>query len=231
MGVVGEDVEDDRGAVDHRDVERRLQVALLARQQLVVAGDEVGAGPLDLRLQLVELAAPEVAVPVGSVADLDHLARGRDAGRPQQLLELGELILALRGGTGDDPDRQRPLARPGVLDAGTVLHQIKCRCARGVPGAVTLRKMSEANVEIVRRSIAAFNAGGFEAAFAFAHPEVVFEEPPSQPGSKTAHGPTRASRPFPPSTRPGRSTVPRSRSSGTWRGRCPGRHRRASART
>ena len=63
--VVGEDVEDDRGAVDHRDVERRLEVALLARNELVVAGDQVGAVTLDLRAQLGELAAPEVAVRVG----------------------------------------------------------------------------------------------------------------------------------------------------------------------
>ena len=41
-GVVGEDVEDDRRAVDHRHVELLLEVALLARQQLVVAGHEVG---------------------------------------------------------------------------------------------------------------------------------------------------------------------------------------------
>ena len=43
-------------------------------------------------------------------------------------------------------------------------------------------------MEIVRRTIAAFNAGGYEAAAEFVHPELVFEEPPSQPGSKTAHG-------------------------------------------
>ena len=36
VGVVGEDVEDDRGAVDHRHVERLLEVALLARAELVV---------------------------------------------------------------------------------------------------------------------------------------------------------------------------------------------------
>ena len=42
VGVVGEDVEDDRRAVDHRHAERLLEVALLARRQLVVAGDQVG---------------------------------------------------------------------------------------------------------------------------------------------------------------------------------------------
>ena len=41
VGVGGEDVEDDRGAVDDRDAERRLEGALLARRELVVAGDQV----------------------------------------------------------------------------------------------------------------------------------------------------------------------------------------------
>ena len=115
--VVGEDVEDDRGAVDHRNVERRLEVALLTRRELVVAGDQVGARPLDLGLQLGELAAPEVAVRVGRLADLKHLTRGRDAGRAQQLLELGELVVALPGGLRRDPDRDGTLARAGVADA------------------------------------------------------------------------------------------------------------------
>ena len=46
--VGGEDVEDDRRAVDHRHPERRLEIALLARRQLVVAGDEVGVGARQL---------------------------------------------------------------------------------------------------------------------------------------------------------------------------------------
>ena len=65
MRVVGEDVEDHRGAVDHRHTERGLEVALLARGQLVVAGDQGGVGPLDRGLQLDELAAAQVAVGIG----------------------------------------------------------------------------------------------------------------------------------------------------------------------
>lgn len=48
--------------------------------------------------------------------------------------------------------------------------------------------MSQENVEIVRNSIDAFNTGGLAAAAEFAHPDLVFEEPPTQPGSTTAHG-------------------------------------------
>ncbi len=39
--VVGEDVEDHRGAVDHGHAERLLEVALLPRRELVVDGNEV----------------------------------------------------------------------------------------------------------------------------------------------------------------------------------------------
>ena len=84
--VGGEDVEDDRRAVDHRDAERRLEVALLARRELVVAGDEVGVRARDLGLQLLELAGAEVGVRMRMVAALDQLADAGDAGRPQQLL-------------------------------------------------------------------------------------------------------------------------------------------------
>ena len=59
VGVVGEDVEDHRGAVDHRHAERRLEVALLARRELVVAGDQVGVAGADLRLQLASLPRPK----------------------------------------------------------------------------------------------------------------------------------------------------------------------------
>ena len=52
VGVVGEDVEDDRRAVDHRHVERLLEVALLARLELVVAGHEVGPRVGDRLLEL-----------------------------------------------------------------------------------------------------------------------------------------------------------------------------------
>ena len=97
VGVVGEDVEDHRGAVDHRHPQRRLQVALLARRQLVVAGDHVGVAGGDLLLQLGELAAAEVAVGVGRRPLLDRLARGRHPGGAQQLLQLGERVALARG--------------------------------------------------------------------------------------------------------------------------------------
>ena len=54
-GVLGEDVQDQRGAVDHLDLEPLLQVAQLAGRELAVADDGVGAGGHD---DVGELAAP-----------------------------------------------------------------------------------------------------------------------------------------------------------------------------
>src|SRR5439155_16968731 len=67
--VVGEDVEDDRGAVDDRHVaELLLQVALLTRAELVVAGHDVGVERLDRLLELSELARAEIGVRVRVLA-------------------------------------------------------------------------------------------------------------------------------------------------------------------
>jgi ketosteroid isomerase-like protein len=48
--------------------------------------------------------------------------------------------------------------------------------------------MSQENVKIVRRSVAAFNEGGIEAVAEFAHPEIEFQEPPSQPAPRVGRG-------------------------------------------
>src|SRR5207244_2691697 len=74
VGVVGEDVEDDRRAVDDRHVaELLLEVALLTRAELVVAGHDVGVEGLDRHLELAELARAQVRVRVRAVAVLDEL--------------------------------------------------------------------------------------------------------------------------------------------------------------
>ena len=115
VSVVGEDVEDHRRAVDHRDAQLGLEVALLARRELVVAGDQVGVPHLDLALQLLDLALAQVAVGVGLVAALDHLPRGGNPGGAKQLLELAEIV-SLALGLREHPDRQRALRGPTVLD-------------------------------------------------------------------------------------------------------------------
>ena len=91
-GVRGEDVEDHRRAVDDRQAELLLEVALLARGELVVAGDQVRVALLGVRGELDELARPEIGVRVRALAMLDELADDGDAGRAQELAQLGEVL-------------------------------------------------------------------------------------------------------------------------------------------
>ena len=92
-----EDVEDDRGAIDHRQAERALEVALLARCELVVARDQVRVGAGQLPLQFVDLAGTQIAVGVGMVAVLDELPDPGHPGCAQQLAELGQLVVRAVG--------------------------------------------------------------------------------------------------------------------------------------
>jgi hypothetical protein len=115
--VAGEDVEDHGGAVDDRHTKGRLEVALLARAELVVAGHDVGVELADELLDLLDLARAEVGVRVRPVAVLDDLADRGHAGRAQELGELGE-VLAL----GQGAERERAL-----LGARGGLGQMRCR--------------------------------------------------------------------------------------------------------
>ena len=92
LGAPGEDVDDQRRAVEHFDAERVLQVALLRGAELVVEDDERVAGGLALRDDLVELAAADVVCRVRSFEALDRLPCDLGAGgvsKERQLLERG----------------------------------------------------------------------------------------------------------------------------------------------
>src|SRR4029079_6590559 len=67
-GVLGEDVENQRSAVDDLDLDDVLELAQLARCQLTVADDGVGAGRDDDVPQLARLAGADVGRRVGTVA-------------------------------------------------------------------------------------------------------------------------------------------------------------------
>jgi hypothetical protein len=105
--VAGEDVEDHRGAVEHRQVELGLEVALLARGQLVVGHHQIGVRGLQQRLELGDLARPEVEVGVRLVADLHYVADRGHAGRAQELAQLGQVV-RLRRRRDDEGTLPRP---------------------------------------------------------------------------------------------------------------------------
>src|SRR6202020_773807 len=117
VSMRGEDVEDDRGAIDHGDAERRLEISLLTWGELVIAGDEVRVACGDLGLQVLELAGADVGVGMRAIAVLDDLADGRHARRAKQLLQFGQVRVIARRDGGDHqgalasaPLRLRPIA-------------------------------------------------------------------------------------------------------------------------
>ena len=122
-GVRGEDVEDHRRAVDHRQAQRLLEVSLLARRQLVVAGDHVGVARARRGLRLGDLARSEIGVRMGTLAPLDHLPDDRHAGRAQQLAQLGEIVAL-----GQRRDAE---ARAGGRAGRTATRRRRARRARG----------------------------------------------------------------------------------------------------
>src|SRR5437667_8791587 len=109
-----EDVEDQRGAVDHFDPQRLGDVALLAGRQPVVGDEEVGVSGVRRLADLVDLPLPEVGrrarrLPLLDAA-LDAAAAGR-LDRPRRLPgRPSDLPPPLRG--------KRPRPHDAPLGAG-----------------------------------------------------------------------------------------------------------------
>ena len=109
--VLGEDVEDHRGAVDRGAAEQLLQVELLRRRQLVVEHDGVGVdGEADLA-QLLGLALADEPRVVRRVAPLDQAADLVGAGGVDEQRELVEAGLGVVVGRARerDADEHDPL--------------------------------------------------------------------------------------------------------------------------
>ena len=65
LGVLGKDIEDDRGSIDHLDLDHILQRAALGGGQFGVGNDGVGTKLCDELLQLLGLALAEVCGGIG----------------------------------------------------------------------------------------------------------------------------------------------------------------------
>ena len=95
--MLGEDVEDQLGAVDNSGAQCVLEVPLLRRAQLVVHEQRLRVGTAVGLLQLLELALPDVRPPIGLRAMLHDRADRLDAGRARELAQLGDLSGFLGG--------------------------------------------------------------------------------------------------------------------------------------
>jgi hypothetical protein len=137
--VVGEDVEDHGRAVHDRHVEQLLEVALLPRGELVVAGDHVGVRRLGERLQLLDLALAQVVVGMRLLTVLHQLADDRHARGAQQLLQLGQVVAL-----GHHADDVCALLRAPLglwcSSVAALLHlHPSVGQRRGAPGSATMR--------------------------------------------------------------------------------------------
>ena len=110
-GVDREDVDDEFGAVDDAEVERRFEVAYLRRSEIVVSDDHVGVVVFTALLELLDLSTTEVGARVRALAALPHTvndARVSGARQLGEFVEHGE-VQVIRRRRGADTDQDRTL--------------------------------------------------------------------------------------------------------------------------
>src|SRR5659263_151936 len=95
VGMLGEDVEDERGAIDDPHAELVLEVTLLGGRKLVLDNHQVGLQAGDFLLELNQLALAEVGMGYGMVPTLNHFTSIFGAGGGQQLAQLGQRLIPL----------------------------------------------------------------------------------------------------------------------------------------
>ena len=95
--VLGEDVEDHRGAVDGRATEQLLEVELLGRRELVVEHDGVAVGEEGELLELLCLALADVGGRIGRPAPLHDAGDLVGPGGVDERAELVEPAFGLLG--------------------------------------------------------------------------------------------------------------------------------------
>ena len=120
--MLGEDVEDQRGAVDDLDLDGLLQRVELSGGQLAVADDGVGAGGHDDVAQFLGLARADVGRRVGLVAPLHHALEHLGARRLGERGQLGHAGVGVGGGAvGPDADEHDAFEpQLAVFDLGDV---------------------------------------------------------------------------------------------------------------
>ncbi len=116
-GVLGEDVEDQLGAVDDASGKCILERSLLDGIELVVDEQHLRAMIRVRGLQLLELPLADVAAGVGVRAALDRLRDRLDPGGARELAQLAELAFRV-GSLGQHSEQQPALWLRAVPELG-----------------------------------------------------------------------------------------------------------------
>ena len=142
-GVLGEDVQDHRGAVDGRAAQELLQVARLGRGQLVVEDHGVGVHRVGQVAQLLGLPLTDIGGRVGTVTSLQYPGGLVGPGRVHQQRQLVEVALGLVLALGRDghPDEDDLLPEGAFDEAHRRTRQV-AMCTLG-PASVTVPSRSQ----------------------------------------------------------------------------------------
>src|SRR5581483_436865 len=119
--ALGEDVEDQSRAIEHAALQELLEIALLARRQLVIEDRELGPGRRREIGDLLRLAAADEETRIGDLTAAADDAGDLRAGRQRELPEFLGLGLVIGAGKLE-MDQQRALPGLGTLEhSGTAL--------------------------------------------------------------------------------------------------------------
>ena len=147
FGVLGEDIENELGAIYNLEIGHSRDVVRLGRSEVAVENQRLGVELHGSDDHVLELAASERVSGVDSVANLQHSVSDLDSRRARKLFQLTERVIRLAGAsfvTDMDQDCAPVLrgdsARPGgsgelLLQSGNDL--------RGVVASLCIRNWSE----------------------------------------------------------------------------------------
>jgi hypothetical protein len=110
--VLGEDVQDQLGAIDDASLESVLEGALLRRAQLLVDEEHFRLRASVSLLELGELPLADERARIGARAMLDELAHWRDARGTCELTQLSELGLPVDAARKHSDDEAALRLRP-----------------------------------------------------------------------------------------------------------------------
>ena len=121
-GVLGEDIQDQRGAVDDLDLHHFLQCVQLRRAELAIADHRVGTGRGDDVAQLDGLTGADIGCRIGFVAPLNDALQDFRAGGLGQGGKFGKAGVGVGGGSVHPHPHQDHTFQPQlpVFDLGDV---------------------------------------------------------------------------------------------------------------